>query len=67
MLQLFPGAAAKDNTDVINVCRSAGGSVSVHAVTEGRLYVMSGSGAVQLGKIKATTAYVDTNGMDMLV
>lgn len=31
-------------------------------VTEGRLYVLSGSGAVELGKMKATSAYVDTSG-----
>ena len=44
------------------LCRAAGGKVSVQSVTEGKLYVTSESGPVKLGKIKATTARVNTAG-----
>ena len=49
------------------LCRVAGGRVSVQSVTEGGLCVVSKAGPVKLGKIKATTAHVDTSGKPALV
>ena len=42
----------------------AGGSVDIQSVTEASLRVVSCSGAVKLGKIKATSADIDTDGKD---
>ena len=49
-------------TTTMLLCRAAGGRVSVQSVTEGKLYVTTESGLVKLGKIKATTARVNTAG-----
>ena len=45
-----------------HLCRAAGGQVSVQSITEGKLDIASGSGSVHVGKIKATSACVITNG-----
>lgn len=43
---------------------TAGGSVDVQSVTEASLRVVSCSGAVKLGKIKATSAEIETAGKE---
>lgn len=36
--------------------------MSVQSITEARLNISSGSGPVHVGRIKATSALIDTNG-----
>ena len=36
--------------------------MSVQSITEARLDISTGSGPVHVGKIKATSAHIDTNG-----